>query len=239
MNKSLLIIKNISHEAPGLIETVLLEQKITSHTVDLSAGEHFPDPRSFSAIIVLGGPQSANDITPSMQMQLHKIKVIIEEGLPFLGICLGMQALVKAGGGNVIKCQTKEIGFTDPEGEEYRMELTETGKADPLFYGLSESIRVFQLHGESVELADDMMLLASGRLCPIQAVKAGEKAYGLQCHAEMTLSMFLSWLALDADLKSMDRTALIEQFESFRHEYTATGIQLINNFLRISGLAHD
>ncbi|NTW69752.1 MAG: type 1 glutamine amidotransferase [Chlorobiaceae bacterium] len=237
MKKPLLIIKNITHEAPGLIETVLLNQKITSHTVDLSAGEQFPDPRSFSAIIVLGGPQSANDITPSMQMQLHKIKVIIEEGLPFLGICLGMQALVKAGGGNVIKCQTKEIGFTDPEGEEYRIELTETGKADPLFYGLSESIRVFQLHGENVELADDMMLLASGRLCPIQAVKVGKNAYGLQCHAEMTSAMFSSWLNLDDDLNRMDSTALTKQFASFREEYTATGVQLINNFLRISGIA--
>ncbi|NHQ60230.1 type 1 glutamine amidotransferase [Chlorobium sp. BLA1] len=239
MKKPLLIVKNITHEAPGLIETALSDKDFTSHVVDLAAGDSFPDPRSYKAVVVLGGPQSANDLTPSMLMQLARIEVALQEEIPYLGICLGMQTLVKAGGGKVLKCPVQEIGFTDQEGEEYRMLLTAEGKEDPLFCGLSESIRVFQLHGETVELAAGMKLLASGRLCPIQAVKAGEKAYGLQCHAEMTLSMFLSWLALDADLKSMDRTALIEQFESFRHEYTATGIQLINNFLRISGLAHD
>lgn len=239
MKKPLLIVKNITHEAPGLIETALSDKDFTSHVVDLATGDSFPDPRSYKAVVVLGGPQSANDLTPSMLMQLARIEVALQEEIPYLGICLGMQTLVKAGGGKVLKCPVQEIGFTDQEGEEYRMLLTAEGKEDPLFCGLSESIRVFQLHGETVELAAGMKLLASGRLCPIQAVKAGEKAYGLQCHAEMTLSMFLSWLALDADLKSMDRTALIEQFESFRHEYTATGIQLINNFLRISGLAHD
>ncbi|WP_076791156.1 type 1 glutamine amidotransferase [Chlorobium sp. KB01] len=237
MKMPLLIVKNITHEAPGLIETVLCQQGIKPRIVDLSAGEIFPDPVNFSAVIVLGGPQSANDRTPSMVMQLHRIEAVIKEELPFLGICLGMQTLVKAGGGEVITCPVKEIGFTGPDGEVFRMQLTETGKADPLFCGLSESIRVFQLHGETVELAAGMKLLASGKQCPIQAVRVGKRAYGLQCHAEMTLTMFLSWLALDADLKRENRTALIEQFESFRHEYTATGMQLVNNFLRISGLA--
>lgn len=237
MKKPLLIVKNITHEGPGLIETVLCQQGIKPRIVDLSAGELFPDPVNFTAVIVLGGPQSANDLTPSMLMQLGRIEVALQEEIPYLGICLGMQTLVKAGGGKVLKCPVQEIGFTDLEGEEYRIQLTLEGKEDPLFCGLSESIRVFQLHGETVELAAGMKLLASGKQCPIQAVRVGKRAYGLQCHAEMTLTMFLSWLALDADLKRENRTALIEQFESFRHEYTATGMQLVNNFLRISGLA--
>ncbi|EAT59891.1 type 1 glutamine amidotransferase [Chlorobium ferrooxidans] len=237
MKKPLLIVKNITHEAPGLIGTVLTDKHITSHVVDLAAGDSFPDPRNYNAVVVLGGPQSANDLSPSMLMQLGRIEVALQEEIPYLGICLGMQTLVKAGGGKVLKCPVQEIGFTDHEGEEYRMQLTLEGKEDPLFCGLSESIRVFQLHGETVELAAGMKLLASGKQCPIQAVRVGECAYGLQCHAEMTLIMFLSWLDIDADLKRENRTALIEEFESFRHEYTATGMQLINNFLRISGLA--
>lgn len=236
MAKQLLIVKNVTHEGPGLLETALSEHGITSHCVDLSIGEAFPDPRHYRALVVLGGPQSANDETPAMQLQLRQIRIALQEKLPYLGICLGMQTLVKAGGGKVVKCLVKEIGFFDPEDHEYRMQLTSKGAADPLFTGLSESIRVFQLHGETVELASDMELLASGTLCPIQAVKVGRNAYGLQCHAEMSFEMFSAWVDIDADLKRMESNALFEQFEAFRKEYTATGLKLMNNFLRLSGL---
>jgi GMP synthase-like glutamine amidotransferase len=237
MAKQLLIVKNITHEGPGLLETALHQHDVTSHSVDLAKGESFPDPRNYGALVVLGGPQSANDVTPSMQLQLRQIKIALQEKLPYLGICLGMQTLVKAGGGKVVQCREKEIGFFDGECREFRMQLTSKGKADPLFTGLAESIRVFQLHGETVELAADMELLASGTFCPIQAVKVGSSAYGLQCHAEMTPDMFLTWIGIDTDLKGMARIELLEQFEAFREEYTATGLKLMHNFLRLSGLA--
>jgi GMP synthase (glutamine-hydrolysing) len=237
MTKQLLIVKNITHEAPGLLTQALIEQGISSHCVDLSRGECFPDPRGYDALVVLGGPQSANDVNPTMQLQLHHIAVAVQEEIPYLGICLGMQALVKAGGGKVVKCPVQEIGFTDQKGKTYCMELTLKGKIDPLFTALPENIRVFQLHGETVELGSDMELLATGHLCPVQAVKVGSMAYGLQCHAEMTPEMFSAWIDIDTDLKKMNRRRLIEEFEAFREEYTTTGLKLINNFLLLSSLA--
>ena len=237
MSKNVLIVKNITHEGPGLLETVLFERGIASVSVNLATGEQFPDPRHFNAVVVLGGPQSANDETPAMQLQLLKIERILHEEIPCLGICLGMQTLVKAGGGNVLKCQPKEIGFNNSEGLPYRIELTASGKEDPLFEGLEESFRVFQLHGETVEPASSgTELLATGDGCRNQAVRVGKNAYGLQCHFELTETMLADWTGIDSDLKRMDRTALLMQFDAFRAEYTATGLKLMNNFLTIAGL---
>ena len=237
MTRKLLIVKNITHEGPGLLESLLYEHGIASHIEDLSAGTAFPDPRDYSALVVLGGPQSANDETPVMQHQLHRIEQALAEEMPYLGICLGMQALVKAGGGKVVKAPVNETGFIDQEGSSYRIELTPEGRKDPLFGGLGSSFPVFQLHGETVELAaSGMELLAKGRQCPIQAVRVGKNAYGLQCHFEMTDAMFLEWCDIDADLKRMDRNNLMKQFETIREEYRSTGLKLLHNFLQISGL---
>jgi GMP synthase-like glutamine amidotransferase len=236
MRNTVLIVKNITHEGPGLLETTLLERGIASVSVNLAAGELFADPRQFGAVVVLGGPQSANDETPAMQLQLRQIEQILHEEIPYLGICLGMQIVVKAGGGKVVKCKEKEIGFNESEDQEYRIELTPSGKEEVLFKGLEESFRVFQLHGETVELASSgMELLATGDGCRNQAVRVGKNAYGLQCHFELTERMLKEWIGMDSDLKRMDRIALLKQFEAFRTEYTVTGLSLFNNFLTIAG----
>jgi GMP synthase (glutamine-hydrolysing) len=237
MTRKLLIVKNITHEGPGLLESLLYEHSIPSHCEDLSAGGTFPDPRSYSALVVLGGPQSANDETPAMQLQLRRIEEALHEEIPYLGICLGMQCLVKAGGGKVVAAPVKEIGFVDPECSPYRIDLTPAGRKEPLFAGLGKSFPVFQLHGETVELAaSEMELLATGKHCRVQAVRVGKKGYGLQCHFEMTDAMFLEWCDIDAELKGMDRQKLMKQFESIREEYRSTGLKLLCNFLRLSGL---
>ncbi len=237
MREPLLIIKNITHEGPGLLEVLLWEYGIAFHCEDLSRVGTFPDPGDYRAVVVLGGPQSANDTTPVMHLQLLQIERALHESIPFLGICLGMQMLVKAGGGTVIKCQMKETGFLDSQGNPYRIELTSAGKKEPLFAGLGNSFPVFQLHGETVELAaTGMELLATGKNCPIQAVKVGKNAYGLQCHFEMTPPMFSEWCTIDADLKGMDHHNLMEQFDTLQKEYTSTGRMLMDNFLRIASL---
>ena len=238
MNKRILIVKNIKHEGSGLLKKALSDHDIASTYVDLSSGELIPDPRNFNALVVLGGPQSANDESPSMLHQLKQIEKTLLEEIPYLGICLGMQTLVKAGGGKVVQCIEKESGFFDSGGNAYRVELTSSGKEDPLFNGMDDSFPVFQLHGETVELAPiGMELLATGNVCKNQAVKVGSRAYGLQCHFEMTDTMFTQWICIDADLKRLNPVTLSKQFESIRKEYTETGLRLMNNFLSISGLA--
>src|SRR3990170_1205266 len=157
-----LIVKNTAREGPGLLEGILKLHGIGSDTVDLDEGDSFPGPRGYSAVFVLGGPDSANDATPKMQGELRRIGETVDAKIPYMGVCLGMQALVKATGGEVCRNETKEAGWRDPEGNFYAVDLTEEGKSDRLFSGMGKRLRIFELHGETVRLADGMRLLATG-----------------------------------------------------------------------------
>ncbi|AAM71754.1 MAG TPA: type 1 glutamine amidotransferase [Chlorobaculum sp.] len=236
MSGTILVVQNISHEGPGLLANLLEEHAINVELCDLSKSEPIPDPSGYAAMVVLGGPQSANDATPQITGELKAIDKALDAGVPYLGICLGLQLLVKARGGSVVKCHQKEIGFREPDGEPFMVELTGDGKQDALFLGMPERLRVFQLHGETVEPAKGMTLLATGRGCKHQVVRVGSNAWGLQCHFEMTPAMFESWIGIDADLKAMNRDELLAEFEAISEEYTETGRSILLNFLAVTGL---
>ncbi|MCB1158844.1 MAG: type 1 glutamine amidotransferase, partial [Leptospiraceae bacterium] len=190
---------------------------------------------NYKALVVLGGPDSANDDTGKMKIELSRIRDVIANKIPYLGICLGLQTLVKAAGGKILKSPVREIGFLDPEGKPFTVELTDTGKKDPLFEGLNHSFHVFHLHGETVELSSDMSLLAKGKFCQNQIAKVGERAYGIQCHFELTKEMFEVWIDEDTDLLSLNTEELRKHFQSIHEEYERVGKQLFKNFLKLSG----
>jgi len=235
MTQPILIIKNITREGPGILQALLEEGAIAYQAVDLEKGESFPDPSDYSAIVVLGGPDSANDETEKMRNELQKIREVIELGKPYLGICLGLQALVKATGGKVVKNPTKEVGFIDPEGGNFKIQLTETGQSDPLFRGLADNFKVFHLHGETVEIKGSMTLLGTGKFCKNQIVKISPNAYGIQCHFELTTEMFDVWVNEDPDLLVLNKEKLKNDFEAIKKEYDEVGKKLFLNFLKIAG----
>lgn len=232
----LLIVKNISREGPGLLEVILADHNISYTLVDLAKGEAFPSPLGYKALVVLGGPDSANDTTDKMLGELAQVKLALENSIPYLGICLGLQVGVKAAGGNVVPGTQKEIGFINPAGEQYAVTLTAAGKQDPLFADLTSPLKVFQLHGEVVELTDTMTLLATASGCPNQIVKIADKAYGIQSHFELTDEMLQLWATEDPDLTPIGYDKLKKDFEAIRAEYTDIGETLLHNFLRMAGL---
>lgn len=235
MMKKILIVKNNTREGPGLLENVLKEHGIVYTIADLDHGLFFPTVKDYQAVVVLGGPDSANDENDKMENELSSIREVLAANIPYLGICLGFQTLVKAAGGEVLRCQTKEVGFIDPEGNKYEVELTEEGKQDPLFEGLGHILNVFHLHGETVRLTDSMALLATGKFCRNQIARVGKNAYGIQSHFELTPEMFEMWINEDPDLLQLDENQLRTDFESMRDEYSRIGRQLFNNFLKIAG----
>jgi len=233
--KDILILKNISREGPGLIEDVLIEHKLRYEIIEPEQILQIKSLENLGALIVLGGPNSANDKDMQMKSELALIRKVINAGMPYLGICLGLQTMVKACGGHVVKCETKEIGFRNHDDEFYKIRLTTQGRRDDLFKNLPDEFTVFQLHGETVKLQSGMILIASGDTCKNQIVKIGSNAYGIQCHFELKAEMLDLWIGHDEDLQLLDRNKVESDFQTLLNDYEKTGRQLINNFLSIAG----
>jgi GMP synthase (glutamine-hydrolysing) len=236
-----LIVQNITREGPGLLERLLSEIAVDYEIADLDKGDDFPDPTQYSALVVLGGPDSANDATEKMRVELQQVKKAFDAGVPFLGVCLGLQVAVKVMGGEVVKSPVKEVGLSTAEGVPYSVSLTNLalttlGKKDPLFVGLRNHFRVFQLHGETVELTKSMQLMAIGQDCPNQIVKFRRNAYGIQSHFELTRDMLSEWLKADPDLNPLGEQNVLAEFDTIEEIYTVTGLSLLRNFLHIAGL---
>lgn len=231
-----LIIKNITREGPGLLQDVLEQANVAYDIVDLDKGEVLPPLSGYKAMVVLGGPDSANDTTDKMIKELTYVREALAAGMPYLGICLGLQVLVKAAGGKIVPSEHKEVGFLAPDGVQNTVELTDVGKTDSLLAGISDKPEVFQLHGEAVDMTDSMTLLASGSYCRNQIVKVADNAYGIQSHFELTPDMLAVWAAEDPDLTPLDSEQLQQSFAAIRKAYTQTGETLMRNFLNIASL---
>jgi GMP synthase (glutamine-hydrolysing) len=236
MKKEILILKNISREGPGLIDDVLMEHNLKYKTIEPDQILQIKSVENMGALIILGGPNSANDTNEQMKVELGLIRKVINARIPYLGICLGMQTMVKAMGGQVIKCETKEIGFRNNDDKFFKIKLKPQGRKDNLFKNLPGEFTVFQLHGETVKLSSDMILLASGDTCENQVVKIGENAYGIQCHFELNEEMLNLWIKHDHDLQQLDSSKVLSDYITIVDEYQKTGRHLIINFLSISGL---
>lgn len=237
MPAPVLILKNELHEGPGLLEDVLREHALERHIVDLQAGDTIPSPLGYSALIVLGGVDSANDQTDRMIGELARIREAIEAGIPYFGVCLGLQTLVKAAGGTVRKNETREVGFRDPDGAFFTVKQTAESKADPLMRDLPDVLPMFHLHGETVELMPEMTLLASGKWCRNQIVRVAPRQYGMQGHLELTDAMFADWYEKNSWLAACDQEQLQKDWKERKRALQGTLRTLFGNFLTIA--LHD
>ncbi len=234
--KPILISQNTGREGAGRI-TVSLERSFSTHeTIHFgSAGKEKLDTSRYSGVIVLGGPQSANDENDVMRRELDFVRRVVEADVPYLGICLGMQVLVKATGGSVRPNHVKEIGFRNSSSDEFFLvRLTEEGRESALFRGFTQqTFPVFQLHGETVEPATGQKLLATGSDCHVQVIQVGETAFGVQFHPELDANIFERWKTEDPDLSAIDKPALESDYRSLNAALSFHGRRMIENFLDI------
>ena len=227
----ILIIKNIDREGPGLIESCIRERGLAYRVVDVSAGQTPDGLETAAALFILGGPASVNDQTPEIRKVLAAATTALEQDIPTLGVCLGLQMLVRAAGGRVLRSALREIGFVDPVGEHFTVELTKDGEEDPIFSGIGASFPVFQLHGETVELAAGMRLIGSGRHCTNQAVRVAPRAYGFQFHIELTRDLLELWCREDGDLSRLDSASILADYDAAQPGFENRGRRILDNFL--------
>lgn len=187
----ILVFQHVPHEGLGAFEAVFREYGLELNTIeswreDLSRIKI--DAETCQGVVVMGGPMSANDAEhlPFIREELRLIEETLKADLPFLGVCLGSQLLAKALRMRVYPGERKEIGW-------YPLWTRSEAKGDPLFGDFPPRLEMFQWHGETFELPLGAKLLASSELFLHQAFRYGDKAYGLQFHAEMTPAMIAEW----------------------------------------------
>ena len=184
MKKALLILhQKRSH--PGDIGNKLEERGYLLDIRKPCIGDKLPhNLNEHSLVVIFGGPMSVNDTNLDfIKYEMEWLRVVIQSGKPFLGICLGAQMLAKHLGGDVkkIDCNSSEIGF-------YEVLPTDSGVNifdDQKFF--------FQWHSEGFNLPKNSTLLASGKKFKVQAFQH-KNCYAIQFHPEVNFKLHLRWL---------------------------------------------
>src|SRR6476659_8834356 len=195
-----LVLQHIACEPPGAFEDVLAAAGADIHRVELDEGDALPPWQDFVAIVAMGGPMSVNDDAelPWLTEEKQAIGDAVRAGVPYWGACLGVQLLAAALGARVYTGDLPEVGGLD-------VELTEAGRADPVFAGLPGRFPTLQWHGDTFDLPEGAVRLASSPAYPNQAFRRGN-AYGVQFHLEVSREMAREWAAVPAYREDLGRT---------------------------------
>ncbi len=210
----------------------MLERGAELHRVELDEGEPLPDWRAFDAIIAMGGPMSATDDAelPWLTGEKALIGDAACAGVPVWGVCLGVQLLAASLGARVYSGPEPEVGLLP-------VELTEEGRADPVFGDLPPELVTLQWHGDTFDLPDGAVRLARSPAFENQAFRY-QRSYGVQFHLEVSAEMAREWADVPEYVASLERTlgaegapAFLAEIEERADEMRGVGRTLFERWL--------
>ncbi len=237
-NKEIWAIQHIGYEDLGSFEPVL---KSRGFEVKYFCSRNIDYSRLFATdpdlVIVLGGPMSVYDEekNPWVPAEQKFVEERIESEKPILGICFGAQMIAKALGANVYEgTQGKEIGWS-------KITVNEDGMKTPFrhFDHDKTGTMMMHWHGDTFDLPDGAVLLASSELYAKQAYSYADHVFCMQCHPEVTESKLKLWYA--GGVEQVEEVGLsIEQMKQDAHHYneklTDQASLFLNEWLDEQGL---
>jgi GMP synthase (glutamine-hydrolysing) len=142
----------------------------------------------YGAILTFGGAMHADqeDRHPWLRFEKDFLAAMLEDDMPVLAVCLGCQLLAEAGGGSVRRASEPEIGWR-------QVEVTDEGATDPVLGALAPGFESFQWHSYEAVPPPGAAILARTEVCA-QAYRIGERAWGIQFHAEVTAADAEHWI---------------------------------------------
>lgn len=200
-----LLVQNTRIEGSGYLGELLRNDGFDIHSVH-AKHDNIPE-KSYSLVVILGAPESANDNLPYLIEEQKLIKKTVDQNKPILGICLGSQLIAKTFGGIVYPGPKKEIGFYND------LVYEENSK---LFSGFRNPFTVFHWHGDTFDLPSGAKRLVSSKLYQNQAFQL-QSAVGIQFHMEVNEEMVNLWL--DNTEEKMLEIPYIN-FDKIRNEIT-------------------
>lgn len=190
--RPILIIQHAPHEHAAALRRALESQGIPTQVHLLWINGNLPSVSQIGGLVSLGGPMGANDEIdfPWILDELRLMKAACEAELPIAGICLGGQMLARAMGGKVVSNPHPEIGWFD-------VNPNDEGMQDSLVSSAGLSPRFYQWHYDTFFPPTNAVVLAESEICPRQAFRIGEKAYGFQFHPEADFQLVDEWLQVE------------------------------------------
>jgi GMP synthase (glutamine-hydrolysing) len=231
-----LVLQHIECEPPGVYEDVLLERGVDIQRVELDRGETLPPWSEFDTLIAMGGPMSVNDDAdhPWLTDERRAIADAVRAGVPFWGVCLGVQLLAASLGARVYPGPAPEVGLMN-------VTLSDVARADPVFAGLPREVLTLQWHGDTFDLPDGAAALAGSPAYPNQAFRWGERAYGIQFHLEVSTEMAKEWATVPAYEEYLERVRgagalprLIGELEAAADTMRSRGRTLFERWLELA-----
>jgi len=231
-----LVLQHAACEPPGAYEEVLRAQGWSLERCELDEGERLPEAPGFDALIVMGGPMSANDEAelPWLGPEKRLIAGYVADEVPVWGVCLGAQLLAASLGAPVFAGPEPEVGLCE-------VSLTDAAREDPVFGAAPAVLGTLQWHGDTFELPAGATLLAQSPLYPNQAFRVGALAYGLQFHLEASPEMAARWLELPAYREALERAlgpgsaeAVLEELSAASEEMLGAAGALFSRWLALA-----
>ena len=226
MSDTVLLVVHQKYSVAGHIGALFAERGYKLEQVCPCAGDETPQSAEpYAAVVMFGGPMSANDCAmDGIRKELDFIPKILEAEVPFLGLCLGGQMLARVLGGKITAHPEGHIesGFT-------RIYPTEAGRD-----WFTETDIFYQWHREGFEVPESATLLATGDVFANQAFVYGTNAIGTQFHPEITRDMIDRWTMHGAHRLgrpgAQPRQAHIKGWELFNGRIDRWGRSLLDRF---------
>lgn len=188
----------------------------------------------YDAVLTFGGAMHADqeDRYPWLRFEKDFLAAMLDDGMPILAVCLGTQVLADAAGGEARRAREPEIGW-------FEVEVTDEGAADPVIGPLAPGFMAFQWHSYEALPPEGAPILARSPICP-QAYRIGERAWGIQFHAEVSAADVGRWIddyQVDEDAVriGVDPDALSAETKEKIVEWNRLGRELCGRFLDAVG----
>jgi len=171
------IFQHLSFEGPGTIQPWLQKAGFDISFTVFSEDPKLPNIPDIDFLVIMGGSMSVNDEEkyPWLISEKQFIREFIASGKPVLGICLGAQMIASALGAKVYRNPEKEIGW-------FPIQILKS--SNPQIFQFPNPFTPLHWHGETFDLPEGAVLLASSEATKNQAFQYGKNVLAIQFHPE-------------------------------------------------------
>ena len=190
-------------------------------------------PSAYDAILVFGGSMhpDQDDSFSWLGQETGFLADALAADVPVFGVCLGAQLLARAAGAWVGPAPEPEVGW-------FEIELTPDGRHDPVLGTLPPRTEAFQWHHYTYAVPEGGTELARSK-ASTQAFRVGSAAWGIQFHAEVTLSMLEAWVAEEAAELPTSPDDFLEQARARIASWNDQGRTLCRAFLDLASTSRQ